>query len=315
MGASLLHGQVVEAGDIDEHLTDDAAGRRLAIVGWRVRPGAVGDRVLDVLTDQRPQPWIDDVACPRQHVIEGSERLRLVIDQGHGAIVGRTRSCEDARVNRPDVVLLDLDGTITDSIPGIFRCLRQALPTIGMQGIDDDELRTWLGPPLRYTLLERYGLSEQQLDEFVVAYRAEYFGGGEYEFVLFPGMAEFISDVAGSDIRLVLATAKPIESAQRVLTRAELIDCFDFVSGTELDLMRQDKPSVIAHGVEGVGLDISSVDAIMVGDRKEDVLGGRHHGFRTVGVRWGYADPGELESVEPTHLVDTTDDLRVIVGL
>jgi phosphoglycolate phosphatase len=100
-----------------------------------------------------------------------------------------------------------------------------------------------------------------------------------------------------------------------VLTRAGLIDCFDFVSGTELDLMRQDKPSVIAHGVEGVGLDPAVVDAVMVGDRREDILGGRYHGFRTVGVRWGYADPGELEDAEPTHLVDTADELRALLGL
>jgi phosphoglycolate phosphatase len=210
---------------------------------------------------------------------------------------------------------MDLDGTITDSIPGIFRCLRLALPVIGMDGISDDELRTWLGPPLRVTLLERYGKSEQELDDFVVAYRATYFGGGEYEFEVFPGMAELVADIGASDSRLVLATAKPIESAQRVLSRAGLIDYFDFVSGTELDLMRQDKPSVIAHGVEGVGLDAAMVDAVMVGDRKEDVLGGQHHGFRTVGVRWGYAEPGELESVAPTMLAATAADLRAFLAL
>jgi phosphoglycolate phosphatase len=218
-------------------------------------------------------------------------------------------------VQQPDVVLLDLDGTITDSIPGILRCLRLALPVLGMEGISDEELQTWLGPPLRVTLLERYGRSEAELDEFVVAYRANYFGGGEYEFEVFPGMADLISDIASSDIRLVLATAKPIESAKRVLTRAGLLEYFDFVSGTELDLMRQDKPSVIAHGVEGVGMDVAEVTAVMVGDRKEDVLGGRHHGFVTVGVRWGYADPGELESADPTYLVESVDDLRAIVGL
>ena len=216
-------------------------------------------------------------------------------------------------MSRPDVILMDLDGTITDSIPGIFRCLRLALPVIGMESIDDDELRTWLGPPLRYTLLERYGLGEDQLDAFVAAYRANYFGGGEYEFEVFPGMDALIREIAHGDARLVLATAKPIESAERVLTRAGLIDCFDFVSGTELDLMRQDKPSVIAHGVEGVGLDPATVDAIMVGDRKEDILGGQHHGFRTVGVTWGYAEPGELESVAPTRMVDSAHDLRRVL--
>lgn len=224
-------------------------------------------------------------------------------------------SCEDARVNQPEVVLIDLDGTITDSIPGILRCLRLALPVLGMEDLSDDELRTWLGPPLRHTLLDRYGRSEEDLDAFVVAYRANYFGGGEYEFEVFPGMADLVSDIAGSDMRLVLATAKPIESAERVLTRAGLLPFFDFVSGTELDLMRQDKPSVIAHGVEGVGLDVRSVDAVMIGDRREDVQGGQHHGFRTVGVRWGYAEPGELEAIEPTWIVDDASSLRRVLGL
>lgn len=217
-------------------------------------------------------------------------------------------------MSRPDVILLDLDGTITDSIPGIFRCLRQALPTIGMEHIDDDELRSWLGPPLRVTLLERYGLSEDDLDRFVVAYRAQYFGGGEYEFEVFPGMAELIRDIGASDTPLVLATAKPIESAERVLTRAGLIQYFDFVGGTELDLQRQDKPSVIAHALDAVGMDPASVSAVMVGDRKEDVLGAQHHGFDGIGVSWGYADPGELASVGPTAIVDTADDLRRVLG-
>ena len=130
-----------------------------------------------------------------------------------------------------------------------------------------------------------------------------------------PAWPSLITDIAATDTLLVLATAKPIESADRVLTRAGLIDFFDFVSGTELDLMRQDKPSVIAHGVEGVGLDPAAVDAVMVGDRREDILGGRHHGYRTVGVRWGYADPGELEEADATHLVDTADQLRAVLGL
>lgn len=213
------------------------------------------------------------------------------------------------------MILIDLDGTITDSIPGIFRCLRQALPTLDMEDLTDTELQTWLGPPLRVTLLERYGRTEEDLDRFVQAYRAEYFGGGEYEFTIFPGMDDVLADIAASDSNLVLATAKPIESATRVLTRAGLIDHFDVISGTELDLMRQDKPSVIAHGITELGRRVEEVDAVMIGDRKEDVLGGRHHGFTSVGVAWGYADPGELEAADPDHIVGTADELRAVLNL
>lgn len=218
-------------------------------------------------------------------------------------------------MSRPDVILIDLDGTITDSIPGILRCLREALPVLGMEGLSDTELQTWLGPPLRVTILERYGRSEEDLDRFVQAYRAVYFGGGEYEFTVFPGMADFLADVAASDRHLILATAKPIESATRVLTRAGLIDHFDAISGTELDLMRQDKPSIIRHGIEQVGLSLDSASALMIGDRREDILGAQHHGITSVGVRWGYAEPGELEEAGPDHLVDSAAELhRILTG-
>lgn len=213
------------------------------------------------------------------------------------------------------MILIDLDGTITDSIPGILRCLREALPTLGMQDLTDTELQTWLGPPLRVTLLERYGRTEEDLDRFVQEYRKHYFGGGEYEFTIFDGMAELLSEVADSDASLVLATAKPIESATRVLTRAGLIDHFDVISGTELDLMRQDKPSIIEHGVTQLGRSMDDVSAVMIGDRKEDVLGARHHGITSVGVTWGYADEGELEGAEPDHIVVTAAELRALLEL
>lgn len=218
-------------------------------------------------------------------------------------------------MSRPDVILIDLDGTITDSIPGILRCLREALPVLDMQDLTDAELQTWLGPPLRVTLLERYGRSEEELDAFVQEYRAHYFGGGEYEFTVFPGMAEFLSDAGASDSRLVLATAKPIESANRVLTRAGLIDHFDFISGTELDLRRQDKPSIIRHGIENVGLSVEDATAVMIGDRREDVLGARHHGIPAVGVLWGYAEPGELEQAGADHLAADAGELGRIVTI
>ncbi|MBI1351847.1 MAG: HAD hydrolase-like protein [Actinomycetales bacterium] len=217
-------------------------------------------------------------------------------------------------MHRPDVVLLDLDGTITDSIPGILRCLRLALPILELDHISNDELQTWLGPPLRVTVLERYGRTETELDAFVQEYRTHYFGGGEYEFEVFPGMADLVADIGSSEVPLVLATAKPIESAERVLTRAGLIEHFDFVSGTELDLARQDKPAVIAYGLSSIGRSIDQIDAVVVGDRKEDVLGARHHGLRAVGVAWGYAVPGELEAVGPDRIVTTADELRSALG-
>lgn len=213
-----------------------------------------------------------------------------------------------------EIVFCDLDGTITDSYPGIYRCLRYALPEIGLDHLTDDEIRAILGPPLHYSLKEVHGRSDEEVDRFVVKYRSVYFGGGEYEFEVFEGMADVIQDIAASDRRLVLATAKPIESAVRVLTKAGLLDCFDAVSGSELDLQRQGKEAVIAHGRDLIGAD-PAVPAVMIGDRKEDVIGAKAHDYMSIAVSWGYADDAELIDAQPDAIVTDAVSLRRLLGL
>ena len=213
-----------------------------------------------------------------------------------------------------DVVFCDLDGTIVDSWPGILRCLRVALPEVGLEHLTDEDIRGFLGPPLKHTLIGVYGRTEDDVDRFVVKYRSVYFTGGEYEFEVFPGMADLVADLHASDRPLVLATAKPIESATRVLREAGLLDCFDAVSGSELDLARQGKAAVLAHGLELISAPAGTT-AVMIGDRKEDVIGAREHGFATVGVSWGYADDGELAGAGADHIVSSAADLRGVLGL
>lgn len=212
------------------------------------------------------------------------------------------------------VVFLDLDGTIVDSWPGIIRCLRHALPTVDLEHITDEDIRAFLGPPLKHTLIGVHGKTEEDVERFVVEYRSVYFGGGEYEFDVFPGMAELVGDLHASDRPLVLATAKPIESATRVLTKAGLLDRFDAISGSELDLARQGKAAVLAHGLELIQAPPTTT-AVMIGDRKEDILGAKEHGFTSIGVSWGYADPGELQEAGADHVVDSADALRSLLGL
>ena len=101
----------------------------------------------------------------------------------------------------------------------------------------------------------------------------------------------------------------------QALERARLIGHFDFASGSVLDLLRQGKPRVIAHAIAGMDADPTKITAVMIGDRKEDILGAHHHGFEGIGVLWGYADPGELAGAGADHVVGSADDIRSIIGL
>lgn len=210
-----------------------------------------------------------------------------------------------------DVVLLDLDGTIIDSEPGIHVALRHALQKGFGITPTAQELSEFMGPPLADILPRVFGLTDPA-DEarFYELYCEKYFHDAEYEFDVYPGMAELISRLAGSGTTIALATAKPDVSAARILERTDLRDHFTFVGGSHEDGSRQDKIDVLAHTLRSLGVTSETARIVMVGDRALDVRAADAHDLDSIVVTWGYAPAGELESAGATHLVDDVRTLQ-----
>ncbi len=213
-----------------------------------------------------------------------------------------------------DIVLLDLDGTIIDSEPGIQTALRHAITT----GFDivptQAELDEFMGPPLAEVLPRVYGLTDPADEQrFFELYCEVYFHGSEYEFDVYPGMMELIRDLHTAGARIVLATAKPDESAARILDHAGLGELFEFVGGSHIDGSRQDKIDVLTHTLENVSANGQSHRIVMIGDRALDVRAAEAHGLHSIAVTWGYAPDGELDDVGATHRVDDVAALRRIL--
>jgi len=210
-----------------------------------------------------------------------------------------------------DVVLFDLDGTLVDSEPGVHAALRYAL----VEGFGvvptSAELEEFMGPPLDEVLPRVYGIADRaDIQRFLALYCDVYFHGTEYDFDPYPGVIDIVRDLHGRGVTLGLATAKPHESASRILERAGIADCFTVVAGSETDGSRQAKDEVVAHAFHLLGVDASASSAVMVGDRALDVRAGLAHGADAIGVTWGYATPGEFDNVGATHVVDDAAALR-----
>ena len=215
-------------------------------------------------------------------------------------------------MNRYEVVLFDLDGTITDSAPGIMASIRYALDDLGIDSPDDATMRAFLGPPLMVTFTEHFMLSEADSTRLVGKYRERYHGVGERENAVFPGVAEILSDLNRRGVMIAVATSKPTASATRILEHFELEGYFTFIGGAEMHGGRQHKADVIAHTLEELGIaDISGRRIIMVGDREHDVLGAAHFGIPTIGVLWGYGSVEELERAGAAAIVHDAAGLRV----
>ena len=200
-------------------------------------------------------------------------------------------------------ILFDLDGTLTDSKEGIFRCFLHAFRTLGIPQPDDDTMRSFLGPPLTESFRKITG-DDETAAEGVRIYRERYSTVGLFENRPYDGIKELLETLRRRGYILAVATSKPEPFSKRILERFGLIDYFNTVTGCGLDGTLDTKTEVIEETLRRLGVKDKS-EAVMVGDRKHDISGAHEAGLECIGADWGFAAPGELEeygadSIAPT---------------
>lgn len=207
----------------------------------------------------------------------------------------------------PRFVLFDLDGTVSDSEPGIVACLRLALAEHGAPPLGDAEARALLGPPFQDSLPPLVGAD--LVWPVIEAYRGHYRAGGMYDTSLYPGVAELLTALRDAGTRLAVATSKAEDFAAPILARLGVDEHFEAITGDTLDGARASKALVIAEALRRLG-NPAPQDVLMVGDRRADVVGAAAHGIRCAGAGWGYGGVGELAQAGAFDVFPTADDLR-----
>ncbi|WP_308124019.1 HAD-IA family hydrolase [Mycolicibacterium xanthum] len=217
-----------------------------------------------------------------------------------------------ARVGSGDLVIFDLDGTLTDSAEGIVASFRHALQTVGAAVPDGDLVGRIVGPPMHLTLRE-LGLGERA-DAAMSAYRADYTARGWAMNRPFEGIPALLTDLLAAGVRLAVATSKAEPTAQRILGHFDLDACFEVIAGATVDGTRSSKAEVLAHALAQLSPLPDRV--VMIGDRSHDVEGAAEHGIGTVVVGWGYGDDdfGPGPSGALAH-VATIGELRGVLGV
>ena len=203
-------------------------------------------------------------------------------------------------------VFLDLDGTLTDSRPGIVASVLHALDTLGIDTPDRDGLDWLIGPPL-IDSFARLGVPDPA--EALGLYRDRYAQTGLFENRVYDGIPVALSALGGR-YRLCLATAKPHVYATRITAHFGLDRHLAAEFGPELDGTRGDKGDLLAYALETLG--ISSDTCVMIGDRHHDIDAARAVGMASIGVTWGFAAPGELDGADAR--IDRPEALLDAVG-
>ena len=209
-------------------------------------------------------------------------------------------------------VLFDLDGTITDSGPGIMNCVRYALQKAGMPEADEAELRAFIGPPLHEQFRDFCGITDDQAEEMVRQYRERYSGTGIFENRVYDGVIPMLEQLKGAGIRILLATSKPEKFAKIIADHFGFAEYFDFIGGANMDGTRTDKQEVIEYVLESCGVS-DRTDLIMVGDRRYDVEGAKKAGLASMGVLYGYGSREEIEAAGPDLIAETPADVTALI--
>ena len=203
-------------------------------------------------------------------------------------------------------VLLDLDGTLSDSRPGIESCMRAAMAELG-HPLDADANLDWaIGPPTEDVFGRMVAPFGGSVAETVAIYRKHYAAGGWSDNTPYPGIAEALGVLAGR-FDLFLATSKRVDFARMILEHFDFARHFTAIHGAEMDGSRSHKPEMIAHILARYGLD--PADCVMIGDRSFDILGARANGVKGLGVLWGYGSPAEFEAAGADGVIATPGDM------
>lgn len=206
-------------------------------------------------------------------------------------------------------LFFDLDGTLTDSGPGIMNCARLALERLGLPVPDDRALRAFIGPPLRQ-IFPRFGVPEGRVDEAVAIFRERYIPVGKFENSPYPGVETLLQRLKEAGFTLFVATSKPETTAVEVLEHFGLDRYFDRICGASMERGRESKEEVIAYLLAQTG---APDRVLMVGDTEYDVVGARAHGIRTIGCTWGYGDPEGMRRAGAAALADTPEQLYALL--
>jgi phosphoglycolate phosphatase len=199
-----------------------------------------------------------------------------------------------------DTVFFDLDGTLTDPKIGITASIQYALAKFDVPVPTQDELTWCIGPPLHANFRALLGCSDSDADRAVAFYRERFGEVGLFENNLYAGIEDTLMTVAAPGRRLFVATSKPHVYADRIIDHFGLRRHFERVFGSELDGTRVDKSDLLRYALDETSTDPAR--AMMIGDRKHDMIGAANNGISTIGVLYGYGSREELTTAGAMHL-------------
>lgn len=210
---------------------------------------------------------------------------------------------------RPDLILFDLDGTLSDPLEGFARSMNHALTHFGYAARAPGEFAPYVGPPIEDAFRELTGRDDKtEITALIARYRERYADIGYTENTLYPGVPGALEGLRAAGIALGVCTTKRRDFAEKILTLFDLRQHFRFVSGGDVGIAKWQQIAALRAGGE------ATTNSLMVGDRAVDLTAAQRNGLAAAGVLWGYGSHAELAAHAPRHLFAAPGELARLAG-
>ena len=214
-------------------------------------------------------------------------------------------------------ILFDLDGTITDSVLGITNAVLYGIKKINEiynLNIDipsNETLRKFIGPPLDASF-RKYCYDDEKLSiEFIKFYREDYNGNnGLFNCSLYDGIYDLIKKLSENNYKVFLATAKPKESALRIIEHFGMEKFFSGFYAPILGGKIKNKLDVLKEALEKENFEKDKT--VMIGDRIDDIDAAKNVGIDSIAVRYGFGNDDEFKNA--VYIVDNTKEIFDILS-
>ncbi len=203
------------------------------------------------------------------------------------------------------IVLFDLDGTLLDTSEGIFTTARYTGGKLGLEDVEDEKLKGFVGPPLPEAFKVVYDIKESLLEEAMALYKEHYDKeGGMYKAKVYDGIVEVLKTLASKNYILAVATLKTENLAKDILSHFGLKEYFTIISGAN-EQNSLTKADIIQNAIAQLPKQEQN-RVILIGDTPHDCHGSKKVGIDFIAVSWGFGTfDSSLDQQE--HLIAKVD--------
>lgn len=209
-------------------------------------------------------------------------------------------------------LFFDFDGTLVNTKKGIVKSVYYALDAIGAHEDEPEKLERFIGPPLHESFKDFYQLNDNAVQRAIEKFRERYTEKGIFESKPYDGVMEMLSAAKEGGRTICIASSKPQPHIERLLEHFNMTGIFDVVVGASLDGSLIYKADIIRK-LMSLLPDAAAEEMIMIGDRRQDVLGAKECGIDSIGVKYGFAEQGELEEAGATYIAQDMNALTALL--